>query len=202
MLGIKLIEISSIFLALFAIIDVTGAVPIFLNLRSQNKTIEPLKASVYSFGLLVIFLLVGEWILKLFQVDVSSFAVAGAVVILIISIEMIFGVEIFKSEGPNEDSQSATLVPIVFPLIAGPGTFTTLLAMRSEFSTVNILIGLFLNIMVVYIVLRYLDAVKRLLGSGGVYILRKFFGVILLAISVRLITANLSDLILAIQAGH
>ena len=202
MLGIKLIEISSIFLALFAIIDVTGAVPIFLNLRSQNKTIEPLKASVYSFGLLVIFLLVGEWILKLFQVDVSSFAVAGAVVILIISIEMIFGVEIFKSEGPNEDSQSATLVPIVFPLIAGPGTFTTLLAMRSEFSTINILIGLFLNIVVVYIVLRYLDAVKRLLGSGGVYILRKFFGVILLAISVRLITANLNDLILAIPAGH
>lgn len=202
MSGINLIDISSIFVALFAIIDVTGAVPIFLSLRSQGKTIEPFKAGVYSLAMLVMFFFIGEAILQLFQVDFSSFAIAGALVILIISIEMIFGVEIFKSEDQDGDSQSATLVPIVFPLIAGPGTFTTLLAMRAQFSTINILIGLFLNIVVVYLVLRYLDVVKKLLGSSGVYILRKLFGVILLAIAIRLITANLSDLILAIQMGQ
>ncbi len=202
MSGINLVEISSVFVALFAIIDVTGAVPIFLGLRSQGKTIEPFKAGVYSLAMLIMFFFIGEAILQLFQVDFSSFAIAGALVILIISIEMIFGVEIFKTEDQDSDSQSATLVPIVFPLIAGPGTFTTLLSMRAQFSTANILIGLFLNIVVVYLVLKYLDVVKKLLGSSGVFILRKLFGVILLAIAIRLITANLSDLILAIQMGQ
>lgn len=202
MFGINFYHISSIFIALFAIIDVTGAVPIFLGLRDQGKTIEPLKAAVYSFGMLIMFFFIGEGILQLFQVDFSSFAIAGALVILIISIEMVFGVEIFKSGDQDEDNPSATLVPIVFPLIAGPGTFTTLLAMRAQFSTVNILIGLFLNIVVVFLVLQYLDVVKKLLGSSGVYILRKLFGVILLAIAIRLITANLNDLILAIQMGQ
>lgn len=200
MLGFNLIEISSIFLALFAIIDITGAVPILLNLRSQGKTIEPLKASVYSIIILIVFLFVGEWILALFQVDLSSFAIAGAVVILIISIEMIFGVEIFKSEGYNDENPSATLVPVVFPLITGPGTFTTLLSMRSQFSTINILTGLALNIVLVFFVLRYLDFVKKLMGVGGIFILRKFFGVILLAIAIRLITSNLNELIIAIQS--
>ena len=202
MLGFNLIEISSIFLALFAIIDVTGAVPIFLNLRSQNKIIEPFKASIYSLAILIIFLFVGEGILKLFQVDLSSFAIAGAVVILIISIEMIFGVEIFKTEGHSDENPSATLVPVVFPLITGPGTFTTLLSMRAEFNTINILAGLFLNIVLVYFVLRHLDFVKKLMGAGGIFILRKFFGVILLAIAVRLITSNLNELIIAVQAVH
>lgn len=201
MFGFDFIEISSIFLALFAIIDITGAVPILLNLRSQGKTIEPLKASVYSIIILIVFLFVGEWILALFQVDLSSFAIAGAVVILIISIEMIFGVEIFKSEGYNDENPSATLVPVVFPLITGPGTFTTLLSMRSQFSTINILTGLVLNIILVFLVLKYLDFVKRLMGVGGVFILRKFFGVILLAIAIRLITSNLNELIIAVQAG-
>lgn len=201
MFGFDFIEISSIFLALFAIIDITGAVPILLNLRSQGKTIEPLKASVYSIIILIVFLFVGEWILALFQVDLSSFAIAGAVVILIISIEMIFGIEIFKSEGYNDENPSATLVPVVFPLITGPGTFTTLLSMRSQFSTVNILTGLALNIIIVYLVLRYLDFVKKLMGVGGIFILRKFFGVILLAIAIRLITSNLNELIITVQGG-
>ena len=144
----------------------------------------------------------GEGILKLFQVDLSSFAIAGAVVILIISIEMIFGVEIFKTEGHSDENPSATLVPVVFPLITGPGTFTTLLSMRAEFNTINILAGLFLNIVLVYFVLRHLDFVKKLMGVGGIFILRKFFGVILLAIAVRLITSNLNELIIAVQAVH
>lgn len=200
MLGFNFVEIISAFLVLFAIIDVTGSVPIFLNLRSQNKIIEPFKASSYSLIILILFLFVGEAILKLFQVDLSSFAIAGALVILIISIEMIFGVEIFKIDENVSGDSSATLVPVVFPLITGPGTFTTLLAMRAEYSTINIIIALTLNIVFVYVVLRYLDVVKRVMGVGGVFILRKFFGVILMAIAVRLITSNLNALITLVQA--
>lgn len=199
MLGFNFVEIISAFLVLFAIIDVTGSVPIFLNLRSQNKIIEPFKASSYSLIILILFLFVGEAILKLFQVDLSSFAIAGALVILIISIEMIFGVEIFKIDENVSGDSSATLVPVVFPLITGPGTFTTLLAMRAEYSTINIIIALTLNIIFVYVVLRYLDVVKRVMGVGGVFILRKFFGVILMAIAVRLITSNLNALITLVQ---
>ena len=192
MFNINFLEIVSTFIVLFAIIDATGSVPIFLNLRSQDKIINAEKASLYSVAILLIFLFVGEWILKLFQVDLQSFAVAGALVILIISIEMIFGVEIFKNDSP---SGSSTLVPVVFPLIAGPGSFTTLLSMRAEFDMINIIIALFLNILFVYFVLKKLDLVKRIMGVSGVYILRKFFGIILMAISVRLITANMSALI-------
>ncbi len=192
MLGIDFLEIVSTFIVLFAIIDATGSVPIFLNLQSQDRTIHPEKATAYSLFILLLFLFVGEWILKLFQVDIEAFAVAGALVILIISIEMIFGVEIFKNDGPSE---SSTLVPVVFPLIAGPGSFTTLLSMRSAFQMSNILIALLLNMLFVYFVLKNLHFVKKVMGASGVYILRKFFGVILMAISVSLITKNLSELI-------
>lgn len=192
------VEIVSAFLVLFAIIDVTGSVPIFLNLKSQNKTIHPEKAAFYSLIILVGFLFIGEWILKLFQLDVSAFAVAGAVVLLILSIEMIFGVEIFKNDQSNPDN-SSTLFPVVFPLIAGPGSFTTLLSMRAEFHITNIIIAVVLNLLIVYLVLRYLDGVKKLLGESGAYILRKFFGVILMAISVKLLTSNLSTLIASVS---
>ena len=192
MFNINYLEIVSTFIVLFAIIDATGSVPIFLNLRSQDKSIHSEKATLYSTAILLIFLFVGEWILKLFQVDLQSFAVAGALVIMIISIEMIFGIEIFKNDSP---SGSSTLVPVVFPLIAGPGSFTTLLSMRAEFAMINVLIALMLNMLFVYFVLRNLDLVKKVMGVSGVYILRKFFGVILMAISVRLITANMSALI-------
>lgn len=198
MFQINFLEIISTFLVLFAIIDVTGSVPIFLNMRSQNKIIHSEKATLYSTVILLIFLFVGEWILKLFQVDLQSFAVAGALVILIISVEMIFGVEIFKNDGP---SGSSTLVPVVFPLIAGPASFTTLLSMRAEYAVSNILIALLINMVFVFLVLRNLDFVKRIMGVGGVYILRKFFGVILMAISVRLITANMSALIENVGIG-
>ena len=194
------VEIVSAFLVLFAIIDVTGSVPIFLNLRSQIKTIHPEKAASYSLAILIGFLFVGEWILKLFQLDISAFAVAGAIVLLILSIEMIFGVEIFKNDSTNSDN-SSTLFPVVFPLIAGPGSFTTLLSMRAEFHIINIIVAVFLNLVIVYLVLRYLDLVKKMLGESGAYILRKFFGVILMAISVKLLTSNLSVLIATVNGG-
>ena len=192
------IEIVSAFLVLFAIIDVTGSVPIFLNLKSQNKSIHAEKAAFYSFIILVGFLFVGEWVLKLFQLDISAFAVAGAFVVLIISIEMIFGVEIFRNDNNNADN-SSTLFPVVFPLIAGPGSFTTLLSMRAEYNTINIIVAVFLNIIIVYLVLRFLDVAKRLLGKSGAYILRKFFGVVLMAIAVKLLTSNLSTLIATVN---
>lgn len=194
------VEIISAFLVLFAIIDVTGSVPIFLNLRSQDKSIHPEKAASYSLVILIGFLFIGEWILKLFQLDISAFAVAGAVVLLILSIEMIFGVEIFRNDSSSNDN-SSTLFPVVFPLIAGPGSFTTLLSMRAEYHTINIILAVVLNLVIVYLVLRYLDLVKKLLGESGAYILRKFFGVILMAIAVKLLTSNLSVLIASVNAG-
>lgn len=197
---INIIEIVSSFLVLFAIIDVTGSVPIFLSLRAKNRIINPEKAALYSLAILLGFLFVGEWILKLFQLDISSFAVAGAVVLLIISIEMIFGVKIFKYDASTEDD-SSTIFPVVFPLIAGPGSFTTLLSMRAEYHTVNIIIAVVINILIVYLVLRFLDPVKKLLGESGAYILKKFFGVILMAISVKLLTSNMSALIASVNAA-
>jgi len=200
MMVFNVVEIISAFLVLFAIIDVTGSVPIFLNLRSQNRSIHPEKAATYSLVILIGFLFIGEWILKLFQLDISAFAVAGAVVLLILSIEMIFGVEIFKNDSSSTDN-SSTLFPVVFPLIAGPGSFTTLLSMRAEYHTINIILAVVLNLAIVYLVLRYLDQVKRLLGESGAYILRKFFGVILMAIAVKLLTSNLSALIASVNGG-
>lgn len=197
---INILEIISAFLVLFAIIDVPGSVPIFLTIKSKNRSIHPEKATLYSLIILIGFLFIGEWLLKLFQVDISAFAVAGAIVLLIISIEMIFGVEIFKNDNPSSDN-SSTLFPVVFPLIAGPGSFTTLLSMRAEYQTINIIIGVLINMVVVYLVLRYLGSVKKLLGETGSYILRKFFGVILMAISVKLITSNLSQLIETVNAA-
>ena len=200
MLPINVLEIFSVFIVLFSIIDVTGSVPIFLGLKSQGRTIHPEKAAFYSLIVLTVFLFVGEWILKLFQVDISAFAVAGAIVLLILSIEMIFGVEIFKNDNAGTDN-SSTLFPVVFPLIAGPGSFTTLLSMRAEYQIINILIALVANLVIVYLVLRYLGRVKKLLGNSGAYILRKVFGVILMAISVKLLTSNMSALIETVQAA-
>lgn len=182
----------SAFVVLFALIDVLGSVPIFLNFKKADRVVDPVKVSVYSFIILTLFLFVGRWVLQLFNVDVSSFAVAGSVVIFIISIEMIFGVEIFKNDAPGG---SITLVPIVFPLIAGPGTFTALLSMRAEYAVTNIIVGIFFNMVVVFVVLKYLHFVQKVVGKGGIYVMRKFFGIILMAIAVRLFTANISALL-------
>jgi multiple antibiotic resistance protein len=198
-MNINILEIISAFLVLFAIIDAPGSVPIFLNIKSKNRSIHPEKATLYSLIILIGFLFVGEGLLKLFQVDISAFAVAGAIVLLIISIEMIFGVEIFRNDNPSSDN-SSTLFPVVFPLIAGPGSFTTLLSMRAEYHIINIILAVLINMIVVYLVLRYLGSVKKILGDTGSYILRKFFGVILMAISVKLITSNLSQLIATVNA--
>ncbi|MBB4036361.1 multiple antibiotic resistance protein [Dysgonomonas hofstadii] len=195
-LSINFTQILSAFVVLFVLIDVSGSIPIFLGFKGAGKDVNPLQAAIYSFIIMVAFMFVGDWILKLFHVSTSSFAVAGALVIFIISVEMIFGVEIFKNDAPGG---SKTLVPIVFPLIAGPGTFTVLLSMRADYAVSNITIALALNMVIVFLVLKYLNIVEKLLGLGGVYVLRKFFGVIVMAISVKLFTENINALIESIS---
>ena len=184
-------EILSAFIVLFAVIDIIGSIPIIINIKQNGRQINAFAAASLSFLLMIIFFFAGEILLKLFQVDIASFAVAGAFIIFLMSLEMILDIEIFKNQGPIKE---ATLVPLVFPLLAGPGSFTTLLSLRAEFAAINITIALILNMVWVYIVLTMTDRIERLLGKGGIYMLRKFFGIILLAISVRLFTANISQL--------
>ncbi|MDR0834166.1 MAG: MarC family protein [Candidatus Symbiothrix sp.] len=183
---------ASAFIVLFAILDVAGSLPIFLDLSEKNKEFSPVKATIISFITLLIFFFVGEGILNLFGVDVSSFAVAGALVIFVIACEMTFGWELFKVDSMGG---SATLVPIVFPLLAGPGSFTTLLSLKAEYSSVDIILALVANMLIVYVVLRNVKPVAKLLGKGGVYVFRKFFGIILLAIAVKLFMGNITTLI-------
>lgn len=189
---ISFIEITSAFMVLFAIIDILGAIPIILSLKkkSANK-LNSLSATLVALGILILFLFTGEGVLKLFNVDIQSFAVAGSIVIFIFAIEMILDIEIFRNHGPKG---STSIVPLAFPLIAGPGSFTTLLSLRAEYSTPNIIIALVLNLAFVYIVLRSTDKIEKAIGEGGIYILRKFFGIILLAIAVKLFTTNLGSL--------
>lgn len=185
-------EFLSAFIVLFAIIDIIGSVPIIINLQQRDRSVNALKASVLSFVLMLVFFLAGDLLLKLFHVDINSFALAGGIIIFTIALEMILDIEIFKNNGPIKE---ATLVPLVFPLLAGPGAFTTLLSLKAEFASINILLGLTANMIWVYIVLKITHKIQRILGESGIFIIRKFFGVILLAISVKLITSNISILI-------
>ena len=190
-------EFISTFIIMFAVIDAIGATPIIISLRENGKVIKPIKATLLSTLLLVGFFYAGDVMLKLFHVDISSFAVAGAIVIFLMAIEMLLDVEIFKFNGPTGE---ATIVPLVFPLIAGAGSFTTLLSLRAEYADVNILLGLLANMAFVFFVLTMTHKVQNWIGKGGVYVVRKFFGVILIAVAVRLFTDNIAELILNISA--
>ncbi|MBQ9884656.1 MAG: MarC family protein [Bacteroidaceae bacterium] len=185
-------ELASAFIVLFAVIDILGSVPIILNLKEQGRPVNAMKATLISFALMLAFFYAGDLILKLFNVDIQSFAVAGALIIFLMSLEMLLDVQIFKNNGPIKE---ATLIPLVFPLLAGAGSFTTLLSLRAEYWDINILIALMLNMVWVYVVVLSTDKVQRMLGKGGIYLTRKFFGIILLAISVRLFMTNLTALI-------
>ena len=185
-------QIASAFIVLFAVIDVLGSTPLFIALKQQGRPVNALKATLISTTLLLLFFFAGDAMLHFFSVDIESFAVAGSLVIFLLALEMLLDVEIFKNQGPIK---SATLVPVVFPLIAGAGSFTTLLSLRAEYAQVNIVIGLLLNMIFVYCVLRATERVERVISKATIYLLRKFFGIILLAIAVRLFTSNLSALI-------
>ena len=189
-------QIVSAFIVLFAVIDIFGSTPIIINLKKQGRPVGAWKASSLSGALLLGFFFAGDMLLKLFRVDIESFAIAGAFVIFLLSLEMILDIEIFKNQGPIKE---ATLVPLVFPLLAGAGSFTMLLSLRAEYASINIVIALLLNMVWVYFVVSMTGRVERFLGKGGIYIIRKFFGIILLAIAVRLFTANITLLIEALQ---
>ncbi len=182
-------ESLSSFIIMFAVIDMIGLTPIIIDMQSKGRFIDAKKASVYSLALFLIFLFLGTSILALFHVDVASFAIAGSLVLFVMAVEMVIGVDIFRYDGP---AGAATMVPIVFPLIAGAGSFTTLISLQSLYGLINVLIGLLFNIVVVYIVLSKVAIVERVLGKGGVYVLRKFFGIILLAVSVKMFLDNLA----------
>lgn len=190
-------EILGAFIALFVVLDIIGAIPIILDLKQKGREVNAMQATLIALALLLGFFFAGNMMLKLFNVDIASFAVAGAFVLFMMALEMILDVEIFKNSGPIKE---ATLVPLVFPLLAGAASFTTLLSLRSEYASINIVIALVLNMALVYLVLKLTDRVERMLGQGGIYIIRKFFGIILLAIAARLFTANITSLIEQFQA--
>ena len=189
---ISFVEIISVFIVMYAIIDITGSIPIFISMEDSGKHIKPLQATSVALGLFLVFFFTGEAILNLFGIDIHSFAVAGAFVLFLLALEMVMGREFIKNESMGS---GASIVPVAFPLIAGPGAITALLSLRAEYATVNILIGLLLNIVIDYIVIRMLKKLQRWLGDEVVYVLRKFFGVILLAIALKLFANNIAIVI-------
>ena len=184
-------EIVTASMILFAVIDIIGSIPIILDLRQRVGNVQSEKASFVALIIMVVFLFVGESILGLIGIDVSSFAIAGAFILFFLALEMILGITLYKEESPN----TASIVPIAFPMIAGAGTMTSLVSLRAEFDNINIIIAIVLNMIVVYAVLKNTERIERILGSGGLSILRKVFGVILLAIAVKLFFANLIPLL-------
>src|SRR5690606_35248508 len=179
-------EIASVTMILFAIIDVLGSIPIIIDLRQKAGKIESGKASIVSMVLMISFLFIGEEMLKLIGIDVASFAIAGSFVIFFIAMEMILGITFFK----EDTFATASIVPLAFPLIAGAGTMTTLLSLKAEYATQNIIIGILVNILIIYLVLKNTYRLEKLLGKTGLSTLRKAFGVILLAIAIKLFRSN------------
>ena len=186
-------EFISAFFVLFAIIDVIGSIPVFINLRKRGKSISATRASLLALLIFLIFFYGGEAFLLLFGVDIPSFAIAGSLIMFIIAMELILDIEIFKDQ--PESPKDATFVPVVFPLIAGAGALTTLLSIRSQFADINILLAIFFNILFVYFVLKATKRLEKILKPGVIIIFQKFFGIILLAISVKIFSSSLTHLI-------
>lgn len=182
-------EIMSVSLILFSVIDILGSIPIIIDIRKREGHIQSEKATIIAGVLMIVFLFLGTSILKLFGIDVESFAIAGALIMFLIGMEMILGVHIFK---PDTDSPgSGSIVPLAFPLIAGAGTMTTILSLKAEYAQYNILIGIVVNLIFVYIVLKTSGWLERKIGAAGFNILRKVFGIILLSIAIKLFKTNL-----------
>ena len=181
-------EIMSATMILFAVIDIVGSVPIIIDLRQKAGKIQSEKASIVSLIIMVVFLFVGESILQLIGIDVNSFAIAGSFILFFLALEMILGITFYKGD---DTPATASIVPLAFPLIAGAGTMTALLSLRAEFEVQNIIVAIFLNVILVYIVLKLSSKIERLLGKGGIAVLRKVFGVILLAIAIKLFRTNM-----------
>ncbi|MFY0687298.1 MAG: MarC family protein [Cyclobacteriaceae bacterium] len=178
-------EILSVSLILFSVIDILGSIPVIINLRKKFGHVKSEKATIVSGAIMVIFLFLGQSILTLFGLDISSFAIAGALVMFLIGMEMVLGMQFFK-EDPADTGSSTSIVPIAFPLIAGAGTMTTLLSLKAEYQTANILIGIVINLIFVYLVLKTSGWLEKKIGNAGFNVLRKVFGIILLSISIKM----------------
>jgi multiple antibiotic resistance protein len=183
-------EIATTTMVLFAVIDIVGSIPVIIDLRTRFGHIQSEKASLVSAAIMIAFLFVGEEILKLIGIDANSFAVAGSFVLFFLALEMILGIRLYK----DEKTSSASIVPIAFPLVAGAGTMTTLLSLRAEFQSINIIVAILLNIILVYLVLKSSAKIEKMLGDNGLSIIRKIFGVVLLAIAVKLFASNVKGL--------
>jgi multiple antibiotic resistance protein len=190
MWGFDIREVFTAGMILFAVIDIIGSIPIIVDLRKKVGHIQSEKASIVAAILMVVFLFVGDEILKLIGIDVNSFAVAGAFILFFLALEMILGIQLYKDDEP----ESASIVPLAFPLIAGAGTMTTLLSLRAEFETINIICAIIGNTIIVFFVLKSSGKIEKVLGSQGINVVRKIFGVILLAIAVKLFAANIQNL--------
>jgi len=187
-------EAFTAFMVLFAVIDVIGNIPIIIDLRKKAGHIQSEKAAIIAGVIMIVFLFLGQSLLKLIGIDVHSFAVAGAFILFFIALEMILGITLYKDNEDDVNSITASVFPLAFPLIAGPGSLTTLLSLRSEFYLENIIIAVLANILLIYIVLKTSSKIENMIGPIGIQIIRKIFGVILLAISVKLFAANIKVL--------
>jgi multiple antibiotic resistance protein len=190
-MDVDLREIATVGMVLFAVIDILGSIPIIVDLRTKVGHIQSEKATIVAMIIMIMFLFVGEELLNIIGIDVNSFAVAGAFVLFFLALEMILGIRLYKDE---DESKTASIVPIAFPLIAGAGTMTTLLSLKSQYHTINIIIAILLNMILVYLVLKASSKIETMLGKSGLGIIRKVFGVILLAIAVKLFAANVKGL--------
>jgi multiple antibiotic resistance protein len=184
-------ELFKATMVLFAVINIVGSIPLIIKVQAQSGDIHPVRTSIVSLGIMIGFLILGESILRLFGVNVRSFAVAGSFILFAMSTEMIFGVRLFRD---NATGKTASIVPLAFPIIAGAGTMTTLISLGAEFRNFNIVLAILINIVIVYVVLRLTRRIERLLGPGGIAILQKVFGIILLAIAVKLFSTNIKML--------
>jgi multiple antibiotic resistance protein len=185
---INILNTLSAFMVMFAVIDIIGSIPIIIDLKQRGNKIQALKTTLVSLVILTSFLFVGEALLGIFGVDIESFAIAGSFILFFLALEMVLGIELFR----GSNVEGASIVPLAFPLIAGAGSITTLLALRAEYSTVEILIALILNMAVVFIVLRNNKYLEKLLGVSGITVLRKIFGIILLSIAIKLFMSNIA----------
>ena len=191
-MGLSFKEIFTAFMILFAVIDIIGNIPIIIDLRKKVGHIQSEKASIIAGAIMIVFLFLGQSLLSLIGIDVNSFAVAGAFILFFIALEMILGITLYKDD--EGGAITATVFPLAFPLIAGPGSLTTLLSLRAEFEIQNIIIAVLLNVLFIYVVLKTSSKIERIIGPNGIKIIRKIFGVILLAIAVKLFTHNIKAL--------
>lgn len=190
-MNFDLVQVGKATMILFAVIDIVGSIPMIIDIRQKATNIYPLRATLISMAIMVGMLFLGESILQVIGINISSFAVAGSFVLFFMSLEMILGVKIFRDE---EISKTAYIVPLAFPIIAGAGTMTSILTIRAEFETINIIAAIVINSVFVYIVLSTCKAIERILGVGGIAVLRKVFGIIIMALAVKLFSANILEL--------